>query len=69
MTTADPIPQLTQPLLLRIDDAARLLSLGRATIYKMIANGELPVVKCGTALRIPLDDLKAWIDARTEYQA
>lgn len=69
MTTAHSTPQPIQPLLLRIDEAAHLLSLGRSTIYKMIARGELPVVKCGTARRLPLDALKAWIDAHTEYPA
>ncbi|NTU81346.1 MAG: helix-turn-helix domain-containing protein [Chloroflexales bacterium] len=67
MTSAQPNSQPTQPLLIRIDEAARLLSLGRSTVYELVYKGELPVVKCGNARRIPLAALHAWIDTHTEY--
>lgn len=69
MDTEQPTPQSIQPLLIRIEEAARLLSLGRSTIYEMIYKGELPSVECGTARRIPLDALKAWVEAKTKYRA
>lgn len=67
MTPAQPVPQSTQPLLLRIDEAARLLGLGRSTVYEMLYKAELPYVKYGSARRIPYAALQAWIDAHTEY--
>ncbi|NTU82125.1 MAG: helix-turn-helix domain-containing protein [Chloroflexales bacterium] len=57
----------TQPLLLRVDEAARLLSLSRSKVYELLSAGILPVVVCGTARRIPFAALAAWVEAHTEY--
>lgn len=54
-----------QPLLLRAEEAARLTSLGRSTIFKMLACGELPAVRVGRAVRVRRADLEKWIDGRT----
>lgn len=54
-----------EPLLLRPEEAARLLDLGRSTLYQLIGGGELPSVTIGRARRIPLAALRAWIAART----
>ena len=53
------------PLLLRVDEAARLLSLGRSTVYELLASGALPVVKIGTVRRIPLAGLQDWVARQT----
>ena len=36
-----------EPLLVRVEEAARLLSLSRSTIYELLDRGELPSVRCG----------------------
>jgi excisionase family DNA binding protein len=54
-----------QPLLLRPEAVAHLLGLGRSKVYEMIAAGELPVVRIGTAVRVPRDELLKWIRERT----
>ncbi len=41
--------------------AAQMLSLSHRAIYYMIEDGELPGVRCGRAVRIPLDALEQWI--------
>jgi excisionase family DNA binding protein len=51
-----------EPLLIRIEEAARILSLSRSTIYEMMDRGDLPSVRCGTARRIPLAALRAWVE-------
>ena len=51
-----------EPLLVRVEEAARLLSLSRSTIYEMLDRGELPSVRRGTARRIPLAALRAWVE-------
>jgi excisionase family DNA binding protein len=51
--------------LLTVPEAARRLSLGRATAYLLAQRGELPVVRIGRAVRIPARALEAWIIART----
>ncbi len=43
-----------EPLLLTIVQAAAALSVGRSTVYEMIARGELDVVHLGRAVRVPV---------------
>jgi excisionase family DNA binding protein len=40
------------PLLYAPADAARLLGVGRSTVYELLADGKLPSVKIGRARRI-----------------
>jgi excisionase family DNA binding protein len=56
----------SEPLLVRVEEAARLLSLSRSTIYEMMDRGELPSVRCGAARRIPMAALRAWVERQTE---
>ena len=49
------------PLLVRVEEAARLLSLSRSMIYQMMNSGELPYLRCGTARRIPIAGIQEWI--------
>ena len=52
-------------LLLRPEEAARVLGIGRSKVYELLAAGELPVVRIGRATRIPAAALQRWVDART----
>ncbi len=52
--------------LLRADEAARVLGIGRSKVFEMLRAGELPVVRMGRSVRIPRQALSAWIAARTE---
>ena len=54
-----------EPLLVRVEEAARLLSLGRSTIYELMDKGELPSVRCGAARRIPVAALRRWVEQHT----
>ncbi|MBM3465953.1 MAG: helix-turn-helix domain-containing protein [Armatimonadetes bacterium] len=56
------------PLLLKLSEAARLLSLGRTTVYAMVASGELPVVHIGRAVRIPAAALAVWVEAQSQRE-
>ena len=58
-----------EPLLVRVEEAARLLSLSRSTIYEMLDRGELPSIRCGAARRIPLAALRTWVEQQTEATA
>jgi excisionase family DNA binding protein len=59
--------QLSSPpsLLLRVDEAATRLGLARSTVYQLVADGTLPVVRIGRAVRVPVADLDAWVKAQT----
>ncbi len=52
-------------LLLRVEEAAHLLSLSRKTIYDLLRRGELSSLKIGGSRRIPLTALHAFV-ARLE---
>ena len=49
------------PLLYRPEEAARLLGLGRSTIYALIARGEINIIKIGRSTRIPRTVLEQYV--------
>lgn len=56
------VPEL--PLLLRAEEAARLLGLGRSTVFALLATGELPAVRVGRSVRVSRAALQHFIAAR-----
>jgi excisionase family DNA binding protein len=56
--------------LVRVEEAAQYLGLGRSKTYELIAIGELPVVRIGRATRIPMEALRDYVSRRlAEAQA
>ena len=53
-------------LLLRAEEVARALGLGRSKVYELMATGNLPTVRIGRAVRVPADALRDWVAARTK---
>jgi excisionase family DNA binding protein len=62
-----PTEASIEPLLVRVEEAARILSLSRSLIYRMMDSGELPSIKRGTARRIPLAAIRAWVAKHSEH--
>jgi len=54
----------SEPLLLRVADAAELIAVSRAKAYAMCASGELPTVRLGRSTRVPVEGLKRFIAER-----
>ena len=52
--------------LLRPTEVAQILSLGRSKVYSMIASGELPSIKCGKSVRVPMEALREWVNVHTQ---
>ena len=48
-------------LLLRVDAAAARLAVSRTTLYRMVQRGEIPIVRIGSAVRIPVSSLERWL--------
>ena len=69
MTTNQTNDSSTPPLLVRIEEAARLLCLGRSTVYEMIYKGDIASVKYGSARRIPMSAIEQWIRDHTQHGA
>jgi excisionase family DNA binding protein len=47
----------TPKVLLRIGDVATALSISRSMAYKLVASGEIPSVKLGGSIRVPVSAL------------
>lgn len=43
---------------LSVNRTAELLDVSRATVYRLIRRGEIPVVRIGGRLRVPIDELR-----------
>jgi excisionase family DNA binding protein len=48
-------------LLLRPAEAAEAIGIGRSKVYELLARGDLPSIRIGSSVRVPLDALRAWI--------
>ncbi|MEV4242546.1 helix-turn-helix domain-containing protein [Streptosporangium canum] len=57
------------PLLLRPEKAAELLSVGRTTVYALMRSGALRSVRVGTLRRIPPTALAEYVAHLEEEQA
>jgi len=60
---------MNEPILLRLSEAAKMLSVSRSTIYELIAKGEVPAIRLRAQggrglLRVPNDSLRKMIEAR-----
>jgi excisionase family DNA binding protein len=51
-------------LLLRPIEAAEAIGIGRSKVYELLASGELPSIRIGSSVRVPIDRLREWIDRK-----
>ena len=49
------------PLLLTIPDAARVLAIGRTTMYELVADGAIEVVHIGRCTRVPTEAIRDFL--------
>jgi excisionase family DNA binding protein len=55
-----------EPELLSIEEAGRILRIGRSTAYDMAASGTMPgLIRLGRSLRVSRRRLLEWIDDQT----
>jgi excisionase family DNA binding protein len=57
----NPIPPLER-LTVRVPEAAQVLSISRAAVYRLIATGELQVAKNGQKTLVIVASLKAFVE-------
>lgn len=55
---------MSERLLLRVEEVAEMLSLGRSKTYQLIASGVLPGVRLGRCVRVPADSLRRWLESQ-----
>ena len=56
-------------LLLRPIEAADSIGVSRSKCYELISSGEIPSVKVGGCVRIPVQALRDWIASQVEESA
>ena len=65
MTRSDTTFAGEGPILLRIEDVANLLQIGRTKCFEMLAAGELPSpIRLGKNIRISRTALELWVELR-----
>lgn len=57
-----------EALLLKVEEAARRLSLGRSLTYRLLQTGELPSIRVAGARRVLASDLEAFVARLREGQ-
>jgi prophage regulatory protein len=50
-----------EKILLKPNEAAQVLGIGRSLIYELIARREIPSVRLGRCLRVPTESLNIWL--------
>lgn len=56
---------MAEPLVVGVDEAARLLGISRSKCYGLIKGNRLPHVRVGHSLRVPLEPLRRLIERDT----
>lgn len=54
--------QPVEPLCVRVNDAARMIGVGRTKLYELISIGELETIKIGKATRITTASLHKLVE-------
>lgn len=52
----------TEKLLLRVSEVSELAGLGKSKTYELIAAGIIPSVRIGKSVRVPVGQLREWIE-------
>ena len=68
---SDPLPTgrvalAELPPVLTVDEARRVLRIGRRQLYRAIARRDVPALKVGRSIRIPRSGLEAWLAVSVE---
>ncbi|KUO49353.1 MAG: hypothetical protein APF82_08750 [Sphingomonadales bacterium BRH_c42] len=55
-----------EPITMRVPEACRYVGISRSTLYVLIADGEIEIVKLGSSTLVLTDSLRKLIDRRRE---
>lgn len=60
---------MSDRLALTVPEVAARLGIGRTLCWSLVAAGEIPSLRLGRAVRVPLRELERWMAANTEAAA
>lgn len=64
-TSAAPKRRTTiEPITMRVPQACRYLGIGRSTLYVLIGEGEVEIVKLGSSTLVVTESLKRLVESR-----
>jgi excisionase family DNA binding protein len=49
----------------RAKEVVAITGLGRTTVYELLRRGEIPSIRVGRAVLVPVAALKQWVEERT----
>jgi excisionase family DNA binding protein len=58
-----------EKLLYRVSEAGEALGTSRSKTYQLIASGELPSIRIGSSVRVPVSALVAWVERKAKEGA
>jgi excisionase family DNA binding protein len=67
-TRQNPLESMER-LLIRVKEASYQTGIPLSTLYQMVNGGEIPVVRRGRSIRIPVKALHEWIERQTRAAA
>lgn len=53
---------LPEPISMRVNDACRFTGISRSTLYLLIANGEIEIIKLGASTLVVTESLRRFIN-------
>ena len=56
--------KLVEPRAFRISDACQLLSVSRSTLYRLVSDEKIKIVKLGKCSRVPTSEIEKLIAVR-----
>ena len=56
------VQQPVEPICVKVNDAARMIGVGRTKLYELISSGELETIKIGKATRITTASLHRLVE-------
>ena len=59
-------PPSVEPICVKVNDAARMIGVGRTKPYELIASGEIQVIKLGKSTRITTASLRELVMRQRE---
>ena len=57
-------PQMIEPIAIRVPEACRYLGIGRSTLYVLIGEGEVEVIKLGRSTLVLTASLRSLVERR-----
>lgn len=55
-------PPSVEPICVKVNEAARMIGVGRTKLYELIATGDVEVVKLGKSTRVTITSLRELVN-------